>query len=238
MMFHPQTLTPTKAGCTPEEGQKTTVFHSDKLNQMDFASQWETFMEHVQGKIPRFTVDATNLPILEAVLAYFIGDKAMCQKLSINLKKGLLLLGPVGCGKTTIMKLFSHRRFQVVATRDIVRKFFNDGSLVLEKYGAQSFQKKHLGYGPVVQYDQPITYCFDDLGIEPDTKIYGNSCNVMAEILLDRYDQFIRHGMLTHLTTNLNADALEQRYGDRVRSRLREMFNLVSFPAEAPDRRK
>jgi len=218
--------------------QKTTESHFDKPRQVDFASQWEKFLQYVQSKIPHFTVDTTNRPVLETVLAYFIGDKAICQKVNINLKKGLLLLGPIGCGKTTIMKHFSPRRFQLVATRDIVRKFLNDGSPVLEKYGAQSFQKKHLGYGPVVQYDQPITYCFDDLGIEPDTKIYGNSCNVMAEILLDRYDQFIRHGMLTHLTTNLNADALEQRYGDRVRSRLREMYNLVCFPAEAPDRRK
>jgi len=226
-----------QANCIVEE-QKTTESHFDKPGQVDFSRQLEKFIQHAQGKIPHFTTDATNRPILETVLAYFISNKAICQKLNINLKKGLLLLGPVGCGKTAIMQLFAPRRFQIVATRDIVRKFLNDGSLVLEKYGAQSFRKKHLGYGPVVQYDQPITWCFDDLGIEPDTKIYGNSCNVMAEVLLDRYDQFIRHGMLTHLTTNLNADALEQRYGNRVRSRLREMCNMVCFPAEAPDRRK
>lgn len=195
-------------------------------------------MQYAQSKIPHFTVDATNRPILETIMAYFIGDKAICQKLNINLKKGLLLLGPVGCGKTAIMQLFAPQRFQLIATRDIVRKFIKDGNPVLEQYGAQSFRKKHLGYGSVIQYDQPITWCFDDLGVEPNTKIYGNSCNVMAEILLDRYDQFLRYGMLTHMTTNLNADTLEQLYGDRVRSRLREMFNLVSFPAEAPDRRK
>ena len=136
------------------------------------------------------------------------------------------------------MQLFAPGRFQLVATRDIVRKFLQEGNSVLEYYGTQSFRKKHFGYCPVVQYDLPITWCFDDLGVEPNTKVYGNSCNVMAEILLDRYDQFTRHGMLTHLTTNLNADMLEQLYGDRVRSRLREMFNLISFPAEAPDRRK
>ncbi len=32
--------------------------------------------------------------------------------------------------------------------------------------------------------------CFDDLGTEKNLKYYGNECNVMAEILLSRYDIF------------------------------------------------
>ena len=168
-------------------------------------------------------------------------------------------MGPVGCGKTTLMQLFgcwlsdgfslddqhscsgqgsskaSH--FRIIAARDVARQFLQDGYSVIDRYGAKSYRSKHLGYGPVLQYDQPITYCFDDLGTESDAKRYGNDCNVMAEVLLDRYDQFIRRGMITHLTTNLNAEALEDLYGDRVRSRLREMCNLICFPPEAKDRR-
>jgi hypothetical protein len=40
---------------------------------------------------------------------------------------------------------------------------------------------------------------------------------------------------LTHLTTNLNSGEIEKQYGLRVRSRLREMFNLVAFPEDAVD---
>lgn len=224
-----------QADYTPVEG-RTTAFRSNEPNTIKFESLWECFVEHAQSTIPNFTVDATNRPVLEAVLAYFTSNETL--KLGIKPEKGLFLLGPIGCGKTTIMKLFAHQRFHLVATRDIARKFILDGHSGLERYGARSFRKKHSGYGPVLQYDQPITYCFDDLGVEPNTKVYGNGCNVMAEILLDRYDQFVRYGMLTHMTTNLSADTLERLYGDRVRSRLREMFNLISFPMEAPDRRK
>ena len=122
----------------------------------------------------------------------------------------------------------------------LFRTFYalNEGSSVLESYGAKSYRVKHSGYGPTLQYDQPFVYCFDDLGVEQNAKSYGNGCNVMAEILLDRYDQFLRHGMITHLTTNLNAEEIERLYGDRVRSRLREMFNLIYFPPEAADRRR
>ena len=206
---------------------------SQPVQQLDL-TQW---MEEVRHRLPSLVIDATNQPILEAVGAYFLGNEAECRKRGIKRQKGLFLVGPVGCGKTTIMQRLASQPVRLVATRDIARKFVKEGNNVLEHYGTKSYRIKHLGYGPVVQYDQPITYCFDDLGVEQNAKLYGNGCNVMAEILLDRYEQFIRHGMITHLTTNLNADELERLYGDRVRSRLREMCNLICFPAEAPDRR-
>ena len=51
----------------------------------------------------------------------------------------------------------------------------------------------------------------------------------MAEILLSRYDLFISKTK-THITTNLSATEIEKKnYGNRVRSRLREMVNLIAF---------
>ena len=38
--------------------------------------------------------------------------------------------------------------------------------------------------------------------------------------------------------THLNTKELENKYGGRVRSRLRAMFNLISFNAETTDKRK
>jgi len=59
----------------------------------------------------------------------------------------------------------------------------------------------------------------------------------MGEILLSRYDHFITNKMITHATTNLSAPELEALYGNRVRSRMREMFNLVAFDQSARDKR-
>jgi hypothetical protein len=39
-------------------------------------------------------------------------------------------------------------------------------------------------------------------------------------------------------TTNLNAAELEGRYGNRVRSRMRELFNLLAFDKGSLDKRK
>lgn len=60
----------------------------------------------------------------------------------------------------------------------------------------------------------------------------------MAEILLSRYEYFITHHMITHLTTHLNSSEIEARYGKRIRSRMKEMFNLISFSKEAEDKRR
>ena len=82
-----------------------------------------------------------------------------------------------------------------------------------------------------------IIFCFDDLGIEQPRKYFGNECNVMAEILLSRYELFVSKGIPTHVTTNLSASELEEKYGNRLRSRMREMFNLVAFDKNSKDKR-
>ena len=60
----------------------------------------------------------------------------------------------------------------------------------------------------------------------------------MAEILLSRYDQFVSRKLITHLTTNLSASEIEQLYGNRVRSRMRELFNLIAFNSSVNDKRR
>ena len=80
--------------------------------------------------------------------------------------------------------------------------------------------------------------CFDDLGCESNIPHYGIPFNTLAEILPIRYEMFVEDKMFTHITTNLNAHELEERYGARMRSRMSEMFNLVAFPGTSADKRK
>ena len=174
----------------------------------------------------KFQILRSDTKILRSLMAYAIRDQEYCKKLNIDLGKGILLIGKVGCGKTSLMDIFRilhYREFQyaIHATREIAKEFNINGYTVLNKYG-----KMHK------------TICFDDLGIEQNIKHFGNECNTMAEIQLSRYDLMKYSGILTHATTNLNADELEKLYGNRVRSRLREMFNLITFPNTAFDKRK
>ncbi|MBK5209068.1 MAG: ATPase [Flavobacteriaceae bacterium] len=163
--------------------------------------------------------------LLFKLCCYYIQDHWTCAKMGIDTNKGLLLSGPVGCGKTSLMKLLPYlaphkTNYEIIPTRNIVFNFNAAGFEVLEKY------------------NDTKNYCFDDLGVEPTGCHYTKECNVMGEILLSRYDIFKTKNTKTHITTNLNAEELEARYGSRVRSRMREMFNLISFDKASVDKRK
>ena len=191
-----------------------------------------------RGKIlfgDHFKIDPNDQPLIYKLLVYAIGDQENAAKHGINLKKGILLGGPIGCGKTSLMKLvnyFFQRETQctVKPTREITFEFERDGFTVINWYSKGSYFK--IGNMPV-----PKVYCFDDLGLEQTPKFYGKECNVMAEILLNRYDLFVSKRMMTHITTNLSASELESIYGNRIRSRMREMFNLVAFDRDSKDKR-
>tara|TARA_R110002049_G_scaffold133066_1_gene292470 strand:+ start:414 stop:1076 length:663 start_codon:yes stop_codon:yes gene_type:complete len=183
---------------------------------------------NAKGKLlfgKKFKIFEEDREILFKLCNYYIKDEINCKKLGIDIYKGILLSGPVGCGKTSLMKLLRHivphqKPYEVIPTRNITFAFNNLGYKTIEDYGDKRF------------------YCFDDLGVEPTGRHFGKDCNVLGEILLSRYDLFLNHKILTHATTNLNAQELEERYGNRVRSRMRQLFNLVAFDKGAGDKRK
>lgn len=180
----------------------------------------------------KFKILETDHEIIYKLIAYFLKDEQACYQFNIDLEKGILLTGPIGCGKTSLMTLMKHlapigNKFSVKPCRDISFEFIQDGYQIIHKYSI----------GKLYQ-SEPRTYCFDDLGTENNLKYFGNECNVMAEILLSRYDLFISKKLQTHITTNLSATEIEKHYGNRVRSRLRELCNLIAFDNVAKDKRK
>lgn len=183
-----------------------------------------------------FRISKEDHDVLFKLLVYAIGDEKSCKQKNIMLHKGILLTGPIGCGKTSLMTLSNYffpvlKQYRIKSSREISFEFEKDGYQVIHRYG-RGFV--HSMGGKL----RSGILCFDDLGIEQVQKYYGNDCNVMAEILLTRYDLFVQRKILTHATTNLSASELESLYGNRVRSRLREMFNLIAFDMGSVDKRK
>lgn len=182
-----------------------------------------------------FVINQEDHPVIFKLLVYFFKDKYHAENVNINFRKGILLTGPVGCGKTslmTLMRTFLHpnEQFTMKTCRDVSFEFIQEGYSIIHKHAKDSFHQKS---GELI----PKSYCFDDLGVEQNLKYYGNECNIMGEIILSRYDLFVSQKMITHITTNLSAPEIETYYGERVRSRMREMFNLIAFERNGKDRR-
>lgn len=177
-------------------------------------------------------VDDQNEIIFRNLAYYFTND----SRGDFNLDKGICLFGGVGVGKTTIMKFLRQNQKQsyvMKMCRAVEDEFAKDGDGVLKQYGVSIQPARNADpFG-----HQVLGFCFDDLGTEPLSRYYGKDTNVMAEIILNRYDNNLSFN-LTHITTNLSIGEIEKRYGPRVTDRMGEMFNIISFDKEAKSRRK
>ena len=199
-------------------------------------SKFDRIIEIAKEKDPNWQ----EMELHKILFEYFFQSPDF-EKRGYSLKKGLLLMGGVGTGKTTAIKLFQglvvnqDHRFGIVNCRHIVRDFRKQGEDVIDKYGRKSFTKRMASDG--LGYEEgmrPVIWCIDDLGHgEVVSKQYGNESNVIADILLDRYENFQRVGQTTHATTNLDPDGFEKIYGARTRDRMREMMNLIRVDGDS-----
>lgn len=200
---------------------------------MNALQSWSVPAKKLYGT--HFKIIEEDHPIIFKLLVYFMKDTTKADQLGIDHNKGILLTGPIGCGKTSLMNLFRYitaafSHHIMINCREVSFQFIQHGYSVIQKYSNESFRF----HG---SEKEPKTYCFDDLGVENTLKYFGNDCNVMAEIIPGEEDLFISHNMLTHITTNLNSSEIESMYGNRVRSRMRHMFNLIGFDSGSSDKR-
>lgn len=214
------------------KGRQEKKFTSDEY--------WQRYQDLGKEKFKdKFHLTDEESKIIDA-LCYYFARESKFEKIrpGYSLRKGLCLFGPVGCRKTTIMRFFQLNQvasYRVVGVRDIVEEY-------MDKDNSVKTIKKYTGYSELGAESHSLFnqrfggWCFDDLGTE-DIKInYGNVANVMQHILLNRYDSQ-QPLYNTHITTNAGADQIKDLYGERLASRMREMFNIIEFPQTAKDTR-
>lgn len=180
----------------------------------------------------QYEVDEMNAEVVDQLCCYFANDRGF----NGDLDKGLFLMGGVGVGKTSIMRFFIKNQrysYRMEACRDVETNYSALGDDYLHRVSNNlpiAVNADPFGH-------QQIGFCFDDLGTESDGKHYGKGKNVMADVILNRYDNGLAY-ISTHITTNLSADEVKTMYGSRVTDRIREMFNIIKFPSKSKSRRK
>jgi hypothetical protein len=170
--------------------------------------------------------------VFRDLLRYFTGDTTGCY----DVHRGIYLFGGFGVGKTLLMKSFQEftmlieERLERAAVPFTPRTFrFNhakDIAMEIQRTATTESLRQYFGG----------LRLFDDLGNEEEKRIYGNDVNAMAEILLARYNAYQCGGPLTHCTSNLAPHECQEVYGDRIGSRVFELFNHVYL--DGSDKRK
>ncbi len=224
----------------------------------DMRNEWENyhraewsssqFHEFVKARMVQagFQLNENNRELVWALVNYFTSKPAKfndsikpehtefeehtLNKISVPMdhKKGIFLFGTVGVGKTRLMELFALNKrqcFQMISCRKVASEYVKHGFPVIEPLSNQSYPfVKTIGNF----WHESMGVCFDDLGTESDANNYGNKRNVFEQIILDRYDNHLPFDQ-THITSNLTPEMVKERYGERVSSRMREMFNLIEL---------
>ncbi len=121
-----------------------------------------------------FKLDADNHEVFKALCRYFTGHESF-EKMGegYSLKKGIMLCGNVGRGKTTLMGLFranKRKSFRLMSCRDLADRFATEGHELLHNWSRPINAPSHIDNF----YQNDIGVCFDDLGTESSKKNFGN----------------------------------------------------------------
>ncbi len=150
-----------------------------------------------------------NTPLIRAICFFFSRDERFETELKFDLNKGLLIRGVSGLGKTYLFKCIENndvRPIEIVSMIDISEQVKEEGTYEL-------------------QYRN--TLYLDDVGTEEAiVNHYGTKINWFKNFIEMYYLKNKPYNRLV-ISTNNSFDEIESKYGFRVRSRVKDMFNII-----------
>lgn len=159
-------------------------------------------------------------------------------------RHGLLLLGNVGSGKTTIA-----RAIRETINHLEIGRFIDEKGLMIAKgwiaYGRIKNESTNwmnevsaVNLCRIVESDKfdkaknCAALMIDDIGSEPEiVKVYGNEQSPVAELIDWRNDNQLFTIATSNLSTrtSLGVNQFLERYGDRTASRMAELFDVIKI---------
>lgn len=180
-----------------------------------------------------FWLDDENIEFIQDVFDYFYGNKEFEKKENRLLSKGLLIIGNVGSGKSLIMEQISKNLTGLNAFK------FNECTRISNEWLNKDCTFIFSVLAAKINNGRFNHLCCDDIGDEEPVPNYGTIIEPIEKVITIRNRIWHKQGIKTHWTTNLPLETIEERYGERARSRLEHMSNIMYLGAdnESTDRR-
>jgi len=185
--------------------------------KIDFAL--EVVRRIAKGIDENFEFTDKAIELYTKLIQFFHGDSDFPGELT----KGIMLHGTTGSGKTLAMKVMS-----------IYQKIDNVKYIMNGRVYRMNFDVIHVNnmvnnfmenaFDGIQIYSNRYVLCMDDIGTEiEEVKYYGNKLDVISHIISERQSK----RLLTFATSNFPIEALEEKYGDRIVSRMYALFNFI-----------
>lgn len=171
-----------------------------------------TINDHYRAKHGDVHYHLDQTAYFRALSFWITGDERLETEMRMSRDKGLLILGGPGQGKTETLKAIRTnelRPLAIYSMLEITDRVRETGDCQIRTNRAT---------------------VLDDVGSEvTPVKYYGTEIYWFKDFIETIYLQEPERKRNLIITTNLDGEALQALYGYRVRSRLREMFNIIKL---------
>lgn len=218
------------ADCPKFEIQPQQVFTKKQL--------WYEFIVEFKSEYDEnFKESPENLLNIKVLFFYFLKDNKFfkCDNLirgsnNPSFKKGLMVIGSYGVGKTSYLKVFEKifNRYKTLRFKSYSAKELVNNYEVCQK----PFDKSYM----LEKTSRPRLF-IDDINSERIASNYGN-CDVVEEILFKQNERkHITYVTCNYTNPNNNMDQtlfdLGVRYDGRMHDRFFKMFNIIEFKGKS-----
>lgn len=165
----------------------------------------------------KLVVNDDNKGLISALCFFLSNDKRFetdfDPKLKYTFRRGLLIRGVSGIGKTHLVRCVESNSLKPILTLSMV-----DITDDLRAYGEYEIDLK----------GNKIVY-LDDVGTEETPVVhFGTKIHFFKNLIESIYHRNVNNGFSNLIvSTNLNFQQISEKYGFRVASRMRDMFNVI-----------
>jgi hypothetical protein len=182
------------------------------IQEWDARKFYETIKSHFITRLGTFKGHLWQKDYIRAICLFLSHDARFMDEIGHSFEKGILVKGKSGLGKTEVIRAISAnpiRPIKIISILDICDEVKENGFCELNT-------KERI--------------LIDDVGTEPEViNHFGTKVNWFKDFIEKYYLHANGNFSKLLITTNLNPDEFESRYGLRVRSRMREMFNVITL---------